>query len=203
MRASVIVCLFVVALVGLGLRSRSESSRHAATRAHAQERAEVKGQKKPPKDQPAPAEPQPPKSPTPPEESQRQKQVEPEPLIHREPKAKSVEPPKVLWNRQVTGEARTTNTAAHQSALEAAALAYGDYLKERFPGFRWSTNAEFLNDMVVEEKEETVQLTEPDPAGNRLPVPDAPLLIRNTIKVEMRDSHLKAALQEDRKVRVE
>src|SRR5262249_49912802 len=148
MRASVIVCLFVIALVGLGLRSRSEASRHAATRVHAQERQESKGPKKPPKNPPAPPEAEPPKPPIEAEEAQPPKQTEP--LIHREPKVKPVEPPKVLWNREITGEARTTNTAAHQSALEAAALAFGEYLKERFPGFRWSPTAEFLNDMVVE-----------------------------------------------------
>jgi type IV secretory pathway VirB10-like protein len=192
MRASVIVCIVVIVLIGLGLRARTGSSLQAPARVHAQERSEAKSQKpKNPKGPMPPPEADPPLPPVAPGDADPSKKTELP--IHRESKSKSVEPPKVLWAKEVTGELRTTSQSARQAALEAAASALGDHLKERFRGFQWTPTTEFVNDLVVDEKEETVQLE----------VADAPLFVKSTVKVELRDSQLKAAVQENRKVRVE
>jgi type IV secretory pathway VirB10-like protein len=201
MRSSVIVAIFVIALLGLGLRSQSDSKFRAPARIHAQESKATK----PPKNPKGPAAPEaePPKPPeAPPAPAEAQPPKQPEGLIHRDAKpTKSSEPPKVLWSKEVSGDARTTSQAAHRSALEAAARAFGEYLKDKYPGFKWTPTLEFLLDddierghkMVVEEQDEE----------RRLADGEAPVLVQTKLKIELRESHEKAALQEDRKVRVE
>lgn len=194
MRASVIVGFFVIALAGLTLRyNRVETRRHAGREASARQHAEskptkTKGAKGPAKGQ---AEPDAPPAPKPPEVgSPEAPSAEP-----ARPGSKTMEKPSVIWTKDVRGEPRPSTQSARQNALEAAALALGSYLKERYPGFEWTPTEDFIVEqkIIVNEKQEEQHLTDKE----------APIMFTQTLSLELRESQLKAAFQENHKLRVE
>jgi hypothetical protein len=197
MRASVIVGIFVIALAGLTLRyNRVETRRHGAREAYARQHAESKpsknkGAKGPAESPKSPAEPKPPMEPKPPEVGP--PNDENRGPIHQD--LKTLEKPSVIWSKEVRGEPRPSTQSARQNALEAAALALGNFLKERYPGFEWSPAEDFIVDqkIIVNEKQEEQHLTDKE----------APIMFTQTLSLELRESQLKAAFQENHKLRVE
>ena len=109
--------------------------------------------------------------------------------------ARTEDSAKALWMIEVTGDPRDSSPAARQLALEAAARKLGDYLRTRYAGFQWAPTPQFLTDnkMVVAESEVTQEINDAD----------APLMFRTRLTIQLHRDALNAALQEDRKLRVE
>lgn len=190
MRTSVIVGLVVIGVVGLALRHhRADPNRQRERVTYLRQQADSKPAKQHGGKGPAaPAVPKPPELPNPPPE------IGPAKGPIQSP-SKTPDKPSVIWSKEVRGEPRANAKDARQNALEAAALALGDFLKERYPVFEWSPTPEFIVDqqIIVNETQEEQQLTDKE----------APIMFTQTLSLELRESQLRAAFQENNKERVQ
>lgn len=151
MRASIIASLFVIALLGIGLRSRVH---YNSSVAHAQ---------------------------SPARDGRRAAEVS---------RATSAAP---WWKSEVTGEFYSSPAAARQDALKAAARELSIQLKARIPGFRYTPTPRFLIEhRLVDEGVEEKQI---------LDDPTAPVMVRNKLNIEVRESQMAELLDEDRRER--
>jgi hypothetical protein len=99
-----------------------------------------------------------------------------------------------MWKAEVSGEFQTTAAAARLDAQKAAARKLGEKLRDKIPGFRYEPTVKFLTDnrMLNEGVEEKQVLTDPS----------APVMLRQTVTVELREPQLKVLMEEDRRERV-
>lgn len=99
--------------------------------------------------------------------------------------------PAPLWTKQVYGDFQTSSAVARDDALRAAARELSYYLKSRYPDFRYVPTPQFLLDQrMVDAGEDETQVI-----NN---APEAPVMVRHKVTIELREGHLESLLEEDR-----